>query len=349
MASMGSRAIAAAATTPCQRSRAIIASGTSPEKVRSTVFSWTAPKGSPFAAMIGVAFERTLKEDDYLLLRNLYKAAGVVESSAAVACVEYAPPASNEDESADDEQVGVSVDDIEDVRARVRDAASGKAGTVLLVQPPVRIEVGGTSQTVIPDFVLLSNEFIRVGDIKSYLYLDGRTDASATAKAIQQVAVGCVAFQQLLAGIGVPGRLEVVQKADLVYRTLSGSESKAVLRSPDAEGEIRAVASLIADASSLVDDTLAATGGDALDSSDALSSIPKCFSMSCFGSCALAEVCAKEAEDSGELWKVLPGLDEVAALGLGRDAVEALATGRAVGDDNEQRYMAYFLRQGWEK
>ncbi|MBS2963738.1 hypothetical protein KGA66_11810 [Actinocrinis puniceicyclus] len=172
---------------------------------------------SPFAISRGNAFERLVKSDGgaalLALLRDELGLRPAQDDQGPDQPVDGAGPA-------DPGLIDLSRGDREERYRRTRDlvvaaARDPQAAPLLADHPLLRLEVGGRAAYVEPDLVALrargrdGSQRWRwyLAEIKSFAVIDGHADPMKVAEAATQAAVYVLAFQRLLAGLGLPDDL----------------------------------------------------------------------------------------------------------------------------------------------
>lgn len=329
-ARLDTRSIERAARSACQRLRTLSAASVAPADALATAYGPDAPVGavqqiSPFSRAIGFAFEHHLFTDGAAVLRSLYEHHDG-----------WRPPT------------------VHDLRG-IEDRAENEARTIALVEEhlagagtPGSLLLGGrltlqgpTEVThVHPDLLVLipSQRLIRVGEAKSYLDLDGRTDPTEVATAVRQAAVAVVALRHRFG-------VEVVDRnVDLVLRL--PRRPGASLRRLDAAAEIAAIAAALRRAPDLLAEATEMLAGRSLATADGLAAIPHRWDASCRNHCALADVCHAEAQRRDDL--ALLGEGAARALEGVASVIRAIALARGDAPMNaaEER-VASALSAGW--
>lgn len=327
---LDTRSIERAARTACQRLRTLTAASVAPADALAAAYGPGAPVGavqqiSPFSRAIGFAFEHHLFADDAAVLRSLY------EHSDG-----WRPPTVHDlrgvDDRADNEARTVAL--VEEHLAGGDTAGALVLGGRLTLQGPSEIT------HVHPDLLVLipGQRQIRVGEAKSYLDLDGRTDPTEVATAVRQAAVAVVALRRRF-GLDV-----VDHHVDLVLRL--PRRPGASLRRLDATGEIAAIAAALRRAPELLAEATEMLGGRSFATADGLAAIPHRWDVTCANHCALADVCHGEARRRDDLAL----LGEGPARALEGVASASRAVALAQGDkpvDAAEARVAAALAAGW--
>lgn len=306
----GVRAVARLATTDCPRHRTVIAAGTAPEHLVTRVYGARPDDISPFAAEAGSRFEADLFTDGATRLVELYRRAGILGAGAVT--VEMIP------------------DEAEPAERRTReileDLAAGRTVPDIVVQARLGLRVGEAIQGVRPDVMVRPTDagMYRIGELKSYLDREGRTDGRLIASACRQGAVGLLALCET-AGVALPEdpSFELVLRRDAAER--------ARIHTMGIDAELHAITRAIAQVPDLLDAAERVAGESSLLDRRVLEAIPHRYRSSCHGSCAFAQECFAEAWHRGDLSVI--GESAVIELENYQDLHEALRAARAGAGD----------------
>ena len=325
---LDARLIERGARTPCQRLRANVVAGTDPERVLVAAHGEDAlqvetGRISPFARAIGVAFERRVMADKAKLIRELYR-----RSLAIAEVVDLRHFLDNrEPEKAEEHTIAL-------IEHRV---ATGE-GPDLVLGARLPLETSAGTVHIRPDYLVFRGKAARVGEVKSYLDLDGRTDASEIGTAVRQAAIGVLTIRALFG----EGACEHI--VDLVLR--SPRRPWATLRPLDGTAEIANISAFLSSMKKEEQEVEAATNGVPLLVPGAIEAVPHRFEASCETHCAFFAVCHDEAIAKDEL--TLLGASAAAALeGVGTVArATELAQGAPPLTPDEER-VAAVLEVAW--
>ena len=328
---LDARSLEGAARSSCHRLSVIVSAGAAPANVVEKAYGPDAPMGkagkiSPFARAIGVAFEGWLFNADASALRDIYEqTAGWRPEGVA----DLRPLHKESAELAEQKTAEL-------IEQRV---ATGEGPEIILGARFNLTTAAGESHTH-PDLLVAKPGWrrFRVGDVKSYLDLDGRTDPVELATAVRQIAVGIAALRQ------VHGESSADDSVDIVLRT--PRRPGAGVRTLDASVEVATIASWLASTESITETALTETRGLSLDTREGVELIPHHWDASCEGHCPMSEVCHAEATLKGDLmllgavaYSTLEGVPTISRA-------TALAAGDAPASDDEAR-VAASLNSGW--
>jgi hypothetical protein len=327
------RLIEQSARSGCQRFRASVAAGSDPRRVAEAAFgpdSAAASAGgiSPFARAIGVAFERWLLEAHASVFLSIY------ESSAG-----WFPDGVEDLRPLLDakEHDRVMARSIELVEQRLRDGSGPEL--ILGARFPLRTAAGTTH--IQPDYLCArpGARTVRVGEIKSYLDLDGRTDGHEIGTAVRQAAVGIVAVRQSVDGAAAQGEVDLVLRVP--------RRPGASVRPLDATVEVASIETFLASAGDVAATTMELTGSVPLSDPSALEAVPHNFEPACERHCPLYEECHHEAVEADELSLLGPdGASALEGVGTLTRATELAMGATPVAEDEER--VAATLRAAWE-
>ena len=318
-----------AARSDCDRYRTLAAVGAAGADVLTAAYGPDAPPGasqqiSPFSRAIGFAFEHHLFDHGCKALCDLVEHHDAWRPAVIEDLRDFEDHARAERRTTEVIEQRLETGEGPDLVLGARLALSTAAGVVhvhpdLLTAPP-------------------GQKYFRIGEIKSYLDLDGRTDGTEVATAVRQAAVSAIALRQRF------GREAAGGDVDLVFRL--PRRPGASLRRLDATVEIATIDMSIRRSPTWLATATALTGNRPLTEDGQLRMIPHRWAVSCHAHCALAEVCRLEAHDR----------DDIALLGdSARRALEGvasisrateLACGAAPVDPDEDR-VADALAAGW--
>lgn len=207
------RTIAALTANPgCARRAVLDAAGVDKRALAERIGFGPRFGQSPFAISRGNAFERLVKADGGATLLALLR------DELGLAVGEPGDAADDEsggESDADDRWVDLGEGDREQRYRRTRElvaavAQDPAARAPLTDHPLLKLDVGGRAAYVEPDLVAVR---ARTGEqpprwylaeIKSFAVIDGRADPVKVADAATQAAVYVLAFQALLADLGLP-------------------------------------------------------------------------------------------------------------------------------------------------
>jgi hypothetical protein len=331
---LGARGLAQLATSTCRRETAILAVGLTPDQVAAAWGLPDRPGISPFAAETGRRFEHTLLANSAARLIDLYQAAGRLPGSPTVldlTAVPATPEALSEATAT--------------TRRLVAARAAGRDAPEVIIQGRLPIPVGDTTQVIQPDLLVAEPDqagTYRVVEIKAHRDRGGHTDPTTVAAAALQLAAGTLA----LAAADAP----TTPMGDLVLR--AAQPPGASLHPLDITGELRALATRLGSLRTEVEHAHTAADGPLSDQA-AARRIPHTYLNACWGRCALAPTCARQAHEAGSITVVsatasitLPGLDGVmdaVAVAAGTNpsdlgpGIDALRAGWAAGDRTWER------------
>jgi hypothetical protein len=304
---------------------------------------------SPFAISRGNAFEKLVKSDGgATLLRLLRDQLGL-----------GLPPADDQGaESADlgDRWVDLGSGEREERYRRTRDlvAASVRepgAGPVLADHPLLRLEVGGRVAYVEPDLVAFrarpgSEAPWRwyLAEIKSFAMIDGRADPVKVAEAATQAAVYVLAFQTLLAGLGLPPELAATDVVLVCPKDFGNTPAAALVDVRRQLAAVRRQLDRLPRIGALLDgldadltfDLSTDEDGEPLHGSaelgKAVAAIEARYAPECISRCDMAFYCRDEARAAGSTDLLGRSIrDALGGLGAMRDVL-ALSEGDASGD-----------------
>jgi len=327
--SLDARSIERASRSGCTRYRTSVAIGMHPRKLAEAAFG---PDGvrrdiSPFAQAIGIAFEQWLLNNDGRALKDVFEFTTGWRPGAAEN-FNYLLDSNRQDEA---EQCTAEI---------VRERLEHGTGPELIFGAGLPLETTGGISHIRPDLLITKPGWrhFRVGEIKSYLDLDGRTDGSEISTAVRQAAVGVIAMRQNF------GPDSAEDDVDLVFRSVWRPNAR--VRSLDASVEIASISDFLAAASDEIDVAEVLVGaGDMLDA-ESLKRVPHRFEPSCEGACAMYEACRSEAVAADELSLLGPAA-ETALEGLsGLSRAIELARGAAPETEAEER-VAGLLAGAW--
>lgn len=231
------RTIAALTANPgCARRSVLDAAGVDKRALAERIGFGPRFGQSPFAISRGNAFEKLVKSDGGVTLLHLLRD----ELGLEVQAHDQDSDSNPDSRALADQWVELGAGEREERYRRTRDliAAAARepgAGPVLADHPLLRLEVGGRAAYVEPDLVAFrarprtsgadaDADFNTPGitgstpgseppwrwylaEIKSFAMIDGRADPVKVAEAATQAAVYVLAFQELLAGLGLPTEL----------------------------------------------------------------------------------------------------------------------------------------------
>ena len=328
--SLDARVIEQAARSGCTRYRTAVSAGISPDNLSIAVYGDSSGDNgiSPFARAIGIAFEHWLIDKDAFAMKEAYD----LMAGWRPEIVENFIDLLDSNNLAEAEARTAEVID--------RRIKTGE-GPNLIFGARLSLVTASGAAHVRPDLLIARPgwKHFRVGEIKSYLDLDGRTDGTEIGKAVRQASVGIVAMRQ---NFGVDSTEDEV---DLILRV--ARNPGATVRTLDAGVEVSSIMEFISLVPKEIKDALEITGGLTLSSKKSLEKIPHRFEPACKGACALYESCHTEAIANDEL--SLLGPNAVLALegvsGLSR-AIE-LASGAIPLNEEEER-VAPSLVASWE-
>jgi hypothetical protein len=329
--SVDARALESAARTPCHRLGAIVAAGADPKQVAEKVYGsdkiGSAGEISPFARAIGVAFEEWLFGNDANELRSLYRDT-TGWYPASVEDLRHLHKGEHEEA---ERRTSVLVE---------QRLATG-SGPEIILGARFSLNTDAGTDHIHPDVLIAKPGWcrFRVGDVKSYLDLDGRTDPIELATAVRQIAVGVVALRQ------AHGEASADDSVDVILRV--PRKPGASIRTMDAAVEVATITTWLANSGNFVSEALVATDGQSFDSRIGLETISHKWEASCEGHCPLSVACREEAIGRDEL--MLLGDTTLAALGGVKTITRAteLASGSSPKTSDEER-IAPDLYSGWE-
>lgn len=335
--SLDARLLERAARSACARYRSIVAAGTDPGKVAAVNGEHPGVKRrlsiSPFARDIGLAFEHRLMKEGAALLKKLY-----AEPPAWSDVVPWMP----------NEVCDLRLllrDSADDAERKTMEAIEGRLGggegPDVLLGARLSLETPSGTVHIKPDYLVwwpTTGGKVRVGEVKSYLDLDGRTDASEIGTAVRQAAVGVTAIRRLFGGDACGSKVDLALRAP--------NSSGASIRTLDASAEIANLRSFLSTLPRELDAMTRVFGGHTLEAPGVIEQVPHRFEASCEGHCAFYEHCHEEANRNDELALLGPSaasaLEGVASVAR---AVE-LAQGKEPATEDEER-VAPALNMAW--
>ena len=293
--SLDARTIERASRSGCNRYRTSVAIGMHPRRLAAATFGEAAiPYDiSPFARAIGVAFERWLLDRDGVALKNAYEA-----------MTDWRPEKSvNLNPLLDSRRQDEAQRQTSELVKRRLETGEGP-DVIFGVVVPLETPSGVTH--IRPDMLVArpGERQFRVGEIKSYLDLGGRTEGTEVGTAVRQAAVGVIAMERQF------GSDSVDRQVDLVLRTVW--RPGATVRTMDASMEVTAIEDFLDSSTKVIQDADAQIASGVLSDEASLLQIPHRFEPACEGACALYEACRAEAIDRDEL--SILGLTAEAAL-----------------------------------
>ena len=328
--SLDARSIEQAARSRCTRYRTSVAIGMHPRKLAEAAFG---PDGvrrdiSPFAQAIGIAFEQWLLNNDGRALKDAieFMTGWRPEETENL---NYLLDSNRQEEA---EQRTAEI---------VRERLEHGTGPELIFGAGLPLETTGGISHIRPDLLIAKPGWrhFRVGEIKSYLDLDGRTDGSEISTAVRQAAVGVTAMRQSF------GPDSAEDEVDLVFRSVWRPNAR--VRNLDASDEIASILDFLATASNEIDVAEAVIGSSGMLDAESIQHVPHRFEPSCEGACAMYEACRAEAIAADELSLLGPAA-ETALEGLsGLSRAIELAQGASPETEAEER-VAGLLAGAWE-
>jgi hypothetical protein len=353
------RTIAALTSNPgCSRRAVLDAAGIDKRTLAERVGFGPRFGQSPFAITRGNAFEKLVKADEGAALLRLLRSDLGLAIDGAHTWVDLGEGDREERYRRTRELVA------QVARASSADEADGESGAALADHPMLTLDVSGRTAYVEPDLVALR---VRGGDgagawrwylaeIKSFAMIDGRADPMKVAEAATQAAVYVLAFQRLLADLGLPAE-SVATDVVLVCPKDFGNTPVAAL--VDVRRQIAAVRRQLdrlphiselldtLDAGLSFDLSKDAEGEprrDVAELGKALATVEARYAPECISRCDMAFYCRDEARTTGSTDLLGRAVrDALGGIGSMTDAL-ALSESAAVGDTYEDADVAEAAR-----
>jgi hypothetical protein len=269
----------------CNRLEVLTLAGVRPAAAAKKIYGESAEEGqSPFAISRGNRFEKHLLDEDAKVLVELYQKEGRLPETVRVADLSRLCPGTKPE---------VMEQRRHETLRLIREALSGQAGAPqLMIKPRLPFQLLEREYDVEPDFVVVVEGRIMVGEIKSYSDRGGKTDPAKIRGACRQAAVGVVALRAVLDS-DRPDEL-VPAAGDLVL-AVPGSNIPT-LRPMTLDGEVDSLRRALEAMPARLEQTMATLPlGTTLDQREALEAIPNHYCASCREHCALATVCRRAA------------------------------------------------------
>lgn len=362
------RTIAALTANPgCARRSVLDAAGVDKRALAERIGFGPRFGQSPFAISRGNAFEKLVKSDGGVtLLRLLTQELGLDVPTGV----------QNPDSAglADDQWVDLGTGEREERYRRTRDLVAaavrepGAAAPVLADHPMLRLEVGGRTAYVEPDLVAFRARPRAVGaqvdasgvagpvpgaeghwrwylaEIKSFAMIDGRADPVKVAEAATQAAVYVLAFQALLAGLGLPPELAATDVVLVCPKDFSNTPTAALVDVRRQLAAVRRQLDRLPRIGALLDGLDAGLTFDlsvdedgepvqgAAELGKAVAAIEARYAPECISRCDMAFCCRDEARMTGSTDVLGRSIrDALGGIGAMRDVI-ALSRREALGD-----------------
>ena len=230
------RTIAALTANPgCARRAVLDAAGVDKRALAERIGFGPRFGQSPFAISRGNAFEKLVKADGGTTLLHLLR-----DQLGLDVPIDNQNPGSP---GSGGEWLDLGTGEREERYRRTRDlvAAAARdqgAGPVLADHPLLKLEVGGRAAYVEPDLVAFQASSAAaptmpwrwyLAEIKSFAMIDGRADPVKVAEAATQAAVYVLAFQALLADLGLPPELAATDVVLVCPKDFSNTPTAALV------------------------------------------------------------------------------------------------------------------------
>jgi hypothetical protein len=311
----GARGIERVARNPdCLRLRALTIAGFTPVSAAALLGVPSNEGQSPFALAMGQRFEKRMLENGAANLFALYRERNLlgVHEAKIIAVDEFAPGPGPQ---------ALRRRETETRRLLQAKRQNDPKAPNLILKPRLMVNLVGVPHAIEPDFLVAadSDQFYRVGELKSYPDRGGKTDPADIRSACRQAAVGVVGLRHTLQALGMsePATMIAMPKADLVLRVTG--LFMPTLHSMAIVSEVESVERAIGEAPSNLEELEAMLPRDAsLDDAAVIASIPNNYRPSCKEYCAMWQHCRAQA------------LEQRHPVVLGDQAAERLAAAGSI-------------------
>lgn len=287
----GARGIERIARNPdCLRLRALTIAGIKPATAVRILGGVDREGQSPFALTLGQRFERQLLRNGAANLLALYRDCGHLSiTEVKVADIGELAPGTG--------AAARRRRETETRRVLESKLRGDPLAPNLIIKPRLKVSLVGALHPIEPDFLIAadSDQFYRVGEVKSYPDRGGKTDQSDIRSACRQAAVGVVGLRQSLLQLGIKNPSDLATAdADLVLRVTG--LFLPTLHRQSIKGEVDSILRAIAEVPTNLDELEALLPVESsLDDPVVLASVPNSYRPSCKEHCALWEQCRGQA------------------------------------------------------